>query len=104
MNGLANDIENDRTIVWCAPVSQTCFWFTRVGVAELTNLSFSVDAETFNIAVAFHFSRTHYTTNPNEALIDREYNGNRTRRIALGILPIRLNLSLPRPIQVWKWN
>ena len=98
MNRFANDIEKDRTIVRGAPVSQTCFRFASVGVAELMNLSFFVDAETFDIAVAFHLGGPHDATNAPEGLMDREYDGNRPRRLAFGILPVRLNLPLPRAV------
>ena len=104
MNGLANDVEKDRTIVRRAPVLQTCFRFASVGVAELSNLSFCVDAETFNVAVAFHFGGPHDATNPPKCLIDCEYDGNRPRRISFGILPVRLDLPSPSAVQVGKRN
>ena len=88
--------------MWCASISQAYFRVAPVGVAELPNLSFFVDAETFNVAMALHFICSHDATYPPKSLLDREYDEDRTWRYTLVILPIRLNLSLPGAIQIRK--
>lgn len=85
-------------------VAQAGLRFARVGITKLPNLSFFVDAEAFNVTVAFHFGGPHNATHVREGLLDRKYHGNRARRLPFGIFPVRLNLALPSAVQVRKRN
>jgi len=99
-----DDVEKYRAVMGCASISEGGLRFARVRVAEPPDLGVLVNAESFKVTVAFHFTGAHDTTHAPEALFDRQHRGDGSGCLAFGVFPVRLNVALPCAVQVGKRN